>query len=86
MILKVFLTLLKKNIPGGMIEKGVIKISKDGKTWQVLEEFTFGNLINDPVTRRHNFKNTVHTRYVRIESKVIAGGKNTAAIAELDFY
>jgi len=76
----------QKEHTGGMIEKGVIKISKDGKTWQVLEEFTFGNLINDPVTRRHNFKNTIHTRYVRIESRVIAGGKNTAAIAELDFY
>jgi len=76
----------QKEHAGGMIEKGVIKISRDGKTWQVLEEFTFGNLINDPVTRRHSFKNTVHTRYVRIESKVIAGNKNTAAISELDFY
>ncbi|RLD31867.1 MAG: alpha-1,3/4-fucosidase, partial [Bacteroidetes bacterium] len=76
----------QKEHAGGMIEKGIIKISKDGKKWQTLEEFTFGNLINDPETRRHNFKNSVETRYIRIESKVIAGGKNTAAIAELDFY
>jgi alpha-L-fucosidase len=71
---------------GGMIEKGIIKISNDGKYWKTLEEFTFGNLINDPTTRQHHFKETVKTRYIGIESKVIAGDKNTAAIAELDFY
>ncbi|MCD6544193.1 MAG: alpha-L-fucosidase [Flavobacteriaceae bacterium] len=76
----------QKENASGMIEKGIVKTSNDGKKWQTLEEFTFGNLINDPITRRHNFKNLVKTRYIRIESKVIAGGKNTAAIAELDFY
>lgn len=76
----------QKEHADGMIEKGIIKISKDGEKWQTLEEFTFGNLINDPVIRRHNFKSAVDTRYISIESKVIAGGKNTAAIAELDFF
>ncbi|MDO5977394.1 alpha-L-fucosidase [Flavivirga spongiicola] len=70
----------------GMIEKGIIKGSKDGLTWNTIEAFGFGNLINDPVTRRHYFKAPVSTRYIRIESKVIAGGKKTAAIAELDFF
>jgi alpha-L-fucosidase len=70
----------------GMIEKGLTKISSDGKAWKVLEEFEFGNLINDPVTRRHYFKNSVKTRYFRIESKVIAGGSKLVAIAELDFF
>jgi alpha-L-fucosidase len=76
----------QKEHAGGMIEKGMISISSDGKNWKELEEFTFGNLINDPVTRRHNFKRSVKTRFIRIESRVIAGGKNTAAIAELDFF
>lgn len=35
---------------GGMIEKGTIKVSDDGKTWKVLQQFEFGNLINDPHT------------------------------------
>lgn len=70
----------------GMIEKGVIKISKDGKKWTLLEEFEFGNLINDPVTRRHYFKKTITTRYIQIESKVIAGDGKTAAISEIDFF
>ena len=70
----------------GMIEKGIIKISNDGIIWNSFENFEFGNLINDPVTRTHQFKKSVTTRYIRIESIVIAGGKKTAAIAELDFF
>jgi alpha-L-fucosidase len=70
----------------GMIEKGVIKISANGLDWEVLESFEFGNLINDPVKRIHNFKNSIETRYIRIESTVIAGGKKSASIAELDFF
>ncbi len=66
-----------------MIEKGLIKTSTDGKTWKTLESFTFGNLINDPTKRTHYFKNPVKTRYIRIESDVIAGGGKTAAIAEI---
>ncbi|NKI25449.1 alpha-1,3/4-fucosidase [Arenibacter sp. 6A1] len=69
----------------GMIEKGVLKTSADGKSWKTLESFEFGNLINDPTTRKHAFKSIVNTRYIRIESKEIAGGGKTAAIAELDF-
>jgi len=70
----------------GMIEKGIIKTSRDGRVWKVVENFEFGNLINDPVKRRHNFKSSIQTRYIRIDSKVIAGAMKTAAIAELDFY
>ena len=70
----------------GMIEKGEIQISTDGQTWKAWEEFEFGNLINDPTPRRHYFKRSVNTRYVRIQSKAIAGGSRQAAIAEVDFF
>ena len=69
-----------------MIEKGIIKVSKDGMVWNSFESFEFGNLINDPVTRTHEFKTAITTRYIRIESEVIAGGDTSAAIAELDFF
>ena len=46
----------------GMIEKGVIKISEDGKSWKVVEDFEFGNLINDPSPRTHYFDGSVNTR------------------------
>ncbi len=70
----------------GMIEKGLIQISTNGKNWEDVEEFEFGNLINDPVKRSHYFEKSIHTRYVRIMSKTIAGNNETAAVAELDFF
>ncbi len=69
----------------GMIQKGRVKTSKDGKNWTYAEGFTFGNLINDPTSRKHLFKKTVKTRFVRIESVEIANEGSTAAIAEIDF-
>ena len=70
----------------GMIEKGEIQISRNGQTWKVWEEFEFGNLINDPTPRRHYFDQPVKTRYVKIQSRAIAGGSRRAAIAEIDFF
>jgi len=70
----------------GMIEEGIVKVSDDGKTWKVVESFKFGNLINDPVKRSYYFKKSITTRYIRIESTVIAGKDTSTAIAELDFF
>ncbi len=70
----------------GMIEKGRILIGDDGMNWKVLEEFEFGNLINDPTPRTHYFDGPVKTRFLRIESSSIAGGHQQAAIAEIDFH
>ena len=70
----------------GMIEKGEIHISPDGQKWMAWEEFEFGNLINDPTPRRHYFQRSLNTRYIRIQSKAIAGGGQLAAIAEIDFF
>ncbi|MCE4566972.1 alpha-L-fucosidase [Maribellus sp. CM-23] len=69
----------------GMIEEGLIKTSTDGKSWETLEAFKFGNLINDPTPRTHYFNAPVSARFFRIESRVIAGGNKAAAIAEIDF-
>ncbi|MCM4167468.1 alpha-1,3/4-fucosidase [Arenibacter sp. H213] len=69
----------------GMIQQGRILSSADGKSWKTVEDFEFGNLINDPVTRKHDFKSAISTRYIRVESKEIAGGSKVAAIAEVDF-
>ncbi len=71
---------------GGMMEQGRIYTSVDGRVWKVIGDFEFGNLINDPVKRRYDFKSSLETRYLKIESKTIAGGKKTVAIAELGFY
>lgn len=70
----------------GMIELGNISFSTNGKSWKNKEEFKFGNLINDPTPRKFNLNGEVEARYVKIESKFIAGDKKRASIAELDFF
>lgn len=42
-----------------MMEKGILEISKDGKNWNEVKLFEFGNLINDPTTRTHRFKKKI---------------------------
>ena len=83
--LKGFIYTPQTNNSEGMIEKGIVKTSQDGKSWTVVEEFEFGNLINDPSPRTHYFDAPVNTRYIMIQSSVIAGGGRSASIAELDF-
>jgi alpha-L-fucosidase len=68
----------------GMLEKGVLQISNDGKTWQDAETFGFGNLINDPTPRTHYFKKAISAKYIQVKATAIAGNKKALAIAELD--
>lgn len=70
----------------GMMAKGIVKVSDDGKSWKEVESFEFGNLINDPSKRFHYFKQPVSTRYVRIEATEIAANGKVVAVAELDLF
>jgi len=70
----------------GMIEQGSVLISKDGRKWEEVISFEFGNLINDPTKRTINFKTPIKTRYIQIRSEIGAGGSDVTAIAELDFF
>lgn len=70
----------------GMIARGKVEVSADGVSWQPAGSFEFGNLINDPGTRKYFFSTAVTARFVRISATEIAGGDDTAAIAELDFF
>ena len=69
----------------GMMAQGRVKISDDGKSWQEVEEFEFGNLINDPSKRYHYFKAAVQARYVRIEVTGIAADEEVVTIGEIDW-
>ncbi|WP_316788621.1 alpha-L-fucosidase [Pedobacter frigoris] len=84
-VLKGFAYTPQKENSDGMIQSGIIQISKDGKTWVDAESFEFGNLINDPVRRIHYFKAPIDSQFVRLTPKVIAGDGKTVTIAELDF-
>lgn len=72
--------------PEGMLAKGILQISTDGKVWQDAGNFEFGNLINDPSRRKHILSQKINARYVRIVSTEITGGGKSLSIAELDFY
>lgn len=69
----------------GMMAKGIIQISDDGKEWKTVEAFEFGNLINDPTPRTHRFARPVTARHIRVEATEIAGNGESVAIGELDF-
>lgn len=69
----------------GMMEKGLIQISSDGKTWNTVENFEFGNLINDPSPRVHYFEKIQSARYIRVQATQLAANSKVLSIAELDF-
>lgn len=68
----------------GMMAKGIVKVSSDGRNWTTVETFEFGNLINDPTKRYHYFKQPVSAQYLRIEVTELAGNGKQAAVAEID--
>lgn len=70
----------------GMMAKGRIEVSADGESWQEAGSFELGNLINDPSTRKYFFPTPLTGRYVRITATETAGGDDSVAIAELDFF
>ena len=70
----------------GMMAKGILQISDNGKDWTKVEDFEFGNLINDPVKRYHYFKNPVKSRYIRIEATEIAANGKVVTVAEIDLF
>lgn len=68
----------------GMIEKGRVEVSEDGKNWKDAGTFDFGNLINDPTSRTYELPKPVTGRYLKIVPLKIAGESKLAAIAEID--
>lgn len=54
-----------RTAPRGVV-RGEVLVSDDGKSWQTVEQFEFGNLINDPSRRLHYFAAPVSARYVKI--------------------
>ena len=74
------------NFKEGLIEKGIIKVSKNGKSWKTIMTFNQGNLINDPTPRTTRFNKVVKARYVQIMMVSGAGGSRSATVAEIDFF
>ncbi len=73
------------NFKEGLIEKGIIKVSKNGTSWKTVQTFDLGNLINDPTARTIRFNKKVKGQYIQIEAIRGAGGSTSATITEIDF-
>ena len=69
----------------GMMAGGFIEVSLDGDNWKRVEQFEFGNLINDPTPRAHKFKQLLNARFIRVIATDIADESKYLSIAELDF-
>ncbi|MCK5834649.1 MAG: alpha-L-fucosidase [Lentisphaeria bacterium] len=67
----------------GMVEKGSIEVSLDGKKWIKVTDFTFGNLVNSPDERRKSFAKPVKARFVRFISLKGAENNPYAGAAEI---
>ena len=85
-VLKGFAYTPQKNDSEGLIEEGTIESSNDGQNWKTVDNFKFGNLINDPTKRFHNFPASVTARYIRIKATVIASNGDTTSMAEFDLF
>ncbi len=70
----------------GMMERGTLYMSKNGKKWRKITGFEFGNLINDPTTRSLTFDKPVQTRFVKVVAESGAGGSEKVAVAEVEFF
>ena len=68
----------------GMISKGKLEYSTDGKNWKQAGVFEFGNLVNDPSPRTFYLPSTIEGAVIRITPLEIEGGDSRKAIAEID--
>lgn len=69
-----------------MLAKGALQVSNNGKNWTTVQDFYFGNLINDPTKRYLYLEKPVEARYVKIVVKETADLGKRVSVGELDFF
>lgn len=69
-----------------MLAKGLLQVSTNGKIWTTVQDFYFGNLINDPTKRYLYLEKPVEARYVKIVVKESADLGKRVSVGELDFF
>lgn len=70
----------------GMMAEGTVELSRDGQHWQSAGRFLFGNLVNDPTRRFHDFPHPLEGRYIRVTVTGIAGNQTSVGMAEFDLF
>lgn len=71
----------------GMAAAGYVETSQDGKQWVKAEDFTFGNIVNNP-TRRYQYINhpIKEVRYIRFVITETAGSNQAVGAAEWEVF
>ncbi len=73
-----------KLVAAGMVERGEVAFSEDGRAWGAPVAFEFGNLVNDPSARTVLFSGPpLRARFFRFVSKAGAAGSAQAGAAEI---
>ncbi len=70
----------------GMLQKGIVEWSDNGRKWEQGQVFEFGNLVNNPTTRYLHLKESVRARYIRISTLETAASSACMSIAEIDVF
>lgn len=70
----------------GLLSKGEVLTSNDGKKWKSAGTFEFGNMQNDPTQRSHYLSKSQKGRYVKIVALETADGGDTVTIGEIDIF
>jgi len=70
----------------GLMAKGDVLVSKNGKKWEKAGAFYFGNLVNDPTKREFVFSQKHEARYLRLVPTASADGGKAVAISEIDVF
>ncbi len=72
-------------ISTGLLAACRLTWSTDGTTYHDAGEYTFGNIVNEPSTRRHHLPQAVQARYLRLEATQLANG-DALCIGELGVF
>ncbi len=84
--LKGFAYTPQKRNAEGMMAKGIVWTSLDGRSWTNAGTFEFGNLVNDPTRRFFYFQQPQQAKLVRVQATEIADNGKTVSVAEVDFF
>lgn len=67
----------------GLMERGKISVSMNGKRWKTVGYFEFGNIANDPSQRIYTFKKATKARFIKISPTKITDNAKEVGIAEI---
>ncbi len=67
-----------------LMTKGVVQSSRDGRTWDKVGAFEFGNLLNDPTKRYWYFPHSCVARYLHVHASEVSGEGTCLTMEDVD--